>query len=182
MNPRIFVGVAVALFAAILGVVAFSGQSIINGTFEGGFKSAPTDTSIEVLPITIELENLTVLEVSDKFATLQIKFKVLNPNHNSVILQYIKYQIFENNLVVHNGLIGEPSGGFVIGSNYFIILNERPTSLSDTITIKNTGNTPELWSALTSNTPKWKINGEAFFNLSSMTSGAENRITFEFTI
>ena len=181
MNPRIFVVVAVALFAAILGVVAFSGQSIINDTSEEGFLSPP-DASREVLPLTIELEDLTVLEVTDKFATLQIKFKVLNPNYNSVILQYIKYQIFENNLIVHSGLIGEQPQGFVMGSNYIIILNERPSILSDQITIKNTGNTAEFWSALTSNTQKWKINGEAFFNLSSMTSGAEKRITFEFTV
>ncbi len=75
MNPRIFVVVAVALFAAILGVVAFSGQSIINDTSEEGFLSLPIDASREVLPLTIELEDLTVLEVTDKFATLQIKFK-----------------------------------------------------------------------------------------------------------
>ncbi len=182
MNPRIFVIVTVALFVAVLGVVAFSGQSIINDTSEEGFLSLPTDASREVLPLTIELEDLTVLEVTDKFATLQIKFKVLNPNYNSVILQYVNYKIFENNLVVHSGLIGEQPQGFVMGSNYIIILNERPTILSDRITIKNTGNTEEFWSALTSNTPKWKINGEAFFNLSSMISGAQNRITFEFTV
>ena len=69
-----------------------------------------------------------------------------------------------------------------MSSNYIIILSERPTIVSDQITIKNTGNTAEFWSALTSNTPKWKINGEAFFNLSSMTSGAENSITFEFIV
>ncbi|MCH7968235.1 MAG: hypothetical protein IH841_03150 [Thaumarchaeota archaeon] len=182
MNPRILVVVVVAFFVALLGVMTFSGQSIINDTSEGGFFSPPTDASRQVLPITIELEDLTVLEVTDKFATLQIKFKVLNPNYNSVILQYIRYQIFENNLVVHSGLIGEQPQGFVMGSNYFIILNERPSILSDRITIKNTGNTEEFWSALTSNTLKWKINGEAFFNLSSMISGAEKRITFEFTV
>jgi len=183
MNPRIFVVVvAVALFAVLLGVIAFSGQSIINDTFEEGFLSLPTDASREVLPLVIELEDLTVLEVTDKFATLQIKFKVLNPNYNSVILQYINYHIFENNLVVHSGLIGEQPQGFVMSSNYIIILSERPTIVSDQITIKNTGNTAEFWSALTSNTPKWKINGEAFFNLSSMISGAENRITFEFIV
>jgi len=65
-------------------------------------------------------------------------------------------------------------------SNYFIILNETPTILKDTITIKNTGNTPELWNALSNNTPQWKIKGEASFNLSSITAGGENEITFEF--
>jgi hypothetical protein len=31
-----------------------------------------------------------------------------------------------------------------------------------------------------SNTPQWQVKGEAFFNLSSMLSGGENQITFEF--
>lgn len=65
-------------------------------------------------------------------------------------------------------------------SNYFTILSDRPTILKDTITIKNSGNFPELWDALTNNTPQWKIKGVAYFNLSSMTSGGENEITFEF--
>jgi len=65
-------------------------------------------------------------------------------------------------------------------SNYFTILSDRPTILKDTITIKNSGNSPELWDALINNTPKWKIKGVAYFNLSSITAGGENEITFEF--
>jgi len=60
-------------------------------------------------------------------------------------------------------------------------LNDAPTFLSEKITIKNTGNTPEFWSALMNNTPEWTVKGEAFFNLSSMTRGGENQVTFEFT-
>ena len=70
---------------------------------------------------------------------------------------------------------------FVIGSNYFTVLSEKSTVLTDRITIKNTGNTPELWEALTNNSPSWEILGEAHFNLSSMTSGGENIVNFEFS-
>jgi len=173
MNPKIFVGVAVAVFVVILAAVAFSGQSIISDLEEG---------SIQVLPITIELDDFSILEVTEKYATFEIKFKVLNPNNKSMLLQHLKYQIYDNDIRVHAGTIGEQPEGFVMSSNYFIILNERPTILSDKITIKNDGNTPELWSSLTSDTNNWKIDGEAFFNLSSITSGGENEITFEFTI
>ena len=181
MNRKIFVGVAVALFVAILAVVASSGQSIISDVEEGLLLS-PEEESIQVLPITIELDDFSVLEVTEKFATFEIKFKVSNPNYKSVLLQHLKYQIYDNDIRVHVGTIGEQPEGFVMGSNFFIILNERPTILSDKITIKNDGNTPELWSSLSSETNNWKINGEAFFNLSSITTGGENEITFEFTI
>ncbi len=76
--------------------------------------------------------------------------------------------------------LGDRPVEMIESSNYFTILSETPTILRDTITIKNTGNTPELWEALTNNTPVWKIKGEAFFNLSSITAGGENEITFEF--
>jgi hypothetical protein len=182
VNPKIFVGVAVALFAGILAIVASSGQSIISDTSEEGLVFTPEEESIQALPITIELDDFSVLEVTEKFATFEIKFKVSNPNYNSVLLQFLKYQIYDNDIRVHAGTIGERPEGFVMGSNYFIILNERPSILSDKVTIKNDGNTPELWSSLTSDTKNWKINGEAFFNLSSMTTGGENEITFEFII
>lgn len=182
MNPRIFVGALVAAFAVTVGIVAFAGQTLINDVSEEGIFSAPSDSPKGVLPITVELEDLSIVEVTDKFAVLEIEFLVSNPNYKSVILQYITYQLFENSEVdsVYTGTIGERPGGFVVGSNYFTILSDTPTIFSDKITIKNTGNTPEFWSALANNTPKWKITGEAFFNLSSITSGAENEITFEF--
>ena len=72
-------------------------------------------------------------------------------------------------------------GGIVGASNYFTILSDRPTIIGDEFTIKNTGNTPELWNALENNTPQWRVTGEAYWNLSSMTAGGENEITFEFT-
>ena len=112
---------------------------------------------------------------------MEIKFKVSNPNPKSVILQLIRYELFENDLRVDAGTIGERPSGFLTGSNYFIILNERPTILTDKITLKNSGDNPEFWSALTNNTPNWRVTGDAFFNLSSMTSGGENEISFEFS-
>ncbi len=92
----------------------------------------------------------------------------------------INYQIYENNLRIHVGQIGEIPIGMVASSNYFTLLSETPTILKDTITIKNTGNTPELWDALSNNSPQWKIQGVATFNLSSITAGEENEVTFEF--
>ena len=47
-------------------------------------------------------------------------------------------------------------------------------SLRDKITLKNSGNTPELWTDLEENTATWRVTGDVFYNLSSMTSGQEN--------
>lgn len=182
MNPKIFVGVAVAVLAVVIGIIGFSGSSIINDVANTGtFFPSPEQSQKGVLPLKIELENLSIIEVTDTEATLEIAFKVTNPNFKSTILQLITYDIYENGVKIKTGQIGERPEGMVTSSNYFTILNEQPTVIRDKITIKNSGNTPEFWSALMSNTPNWQVKGEAFFNLSSMTSGNENHVTFEFS-
>ena len=180
MNPKIFVIGIVAAFVIVIGIVGFSGSSIIDDISGGGIISS-SQTQPEILPLKIELEDISILEVTDLAATIEVKFQVTNPNLKSVILQMIKYELYENDVRITISEIGKRPAGMVDASNYFTILSDQPTTLRDKITIKNTGNYPELWSALTNNTPQWKIKGEGFFNLSSITSGGENEFRFEFT-
>ena len=180
MNPKIVVGGVVAAFAIIIGIIGFSGSAIIDDVSGGGVFS-PSDVPREILPLEVNLEDISILDVDDKAATIELQFKITNPNSKSVILQMIKYELYENNVRIKISEIGERPVGMVAASNYFTILPDQPTILKDKITIKNTGNLPEFWSSLVNNTPQWKVKGEAFFNLSSMTSGGENEITFEFT-
>ena len=179
MNRKIIFGGIVAAFAIIFGIVAFSGSSIIDDT-SGGNIVSPSEVPRQTLPIKFELEDISILEVNDKAATIKVAFKVTNPNFKSVILQVITYELYENDVQIKLSQIGERPVGMLESSNYFTILSDRPTILKDTITIKNSGNSPELWDALINNTPKWKIKGVAYFNLSSITAGGENEITFEF--
>ncbi len=179
MNRKIVFGGIIAAFAIIFGIVAFSGSTIIDDV-SGGNIFSPSGVPRETLPITVELENISILDVNDKSATIRVAFKVTNPNFKSVILQVVTYDLYENDVRIKVSQIGERPMGMLESSNYFTILSDRPTILKDTITIKNTGNFPDLWDALTNNTPQWKIKGVAYFNLSSMTSGGENEITFEF--
>ena len=179
MNRRIYVGAMIIALAAVLGIVAFSGSSIINDVSEGGFLSN-TREPIEILPVKVELENLSILEVSETSAVIEIKFKVTNPNHRSVILQIISFQLYEDGIRVAGGQIGTREEGMVASSNYYMLLQDRPTVLTDQIILKNTGGNPELWSALTNDDASWRITGDAYFNLSSLTNGEENTSSFDF--
>lgn len=179
MNPKLLVGAVVAIFVIVIGIIGFSGSSLIDDV-SGGNIVSPSETPREALPIEIDLEDISILEVDENSADIEIKFRVSNPNVKAVILQFVKYELYENNVRVAVSQIGERPVGMVESSNYFTILNKQPTILKDTITIKNTGNLPEFWNSLTSNNPQWKIKGEASFNLSSITAGGENEITFEF--
>jgi len=178
MNPRIFVGAAAGVLAVILVVFTLTGTSVVSDV-EGGFFSPSTQQ--QVLPLEIELFDISILEVTEKQATLEIKFKVSNPNFKSVMLQHIKYSVYHNDARITIGGLGTTPEGFLASPNYFIILNERPTIIGEKFTIINTGNTPELWETLTKNELDWRVSGEAFFNLSSITAGQENILKFDFS-
>ena len=68
LNSKIFVGAAAGGLAIVLAIIAFSGTLISD---VGGVEFAPFQEP-EVLPLQIEFHNLSVLEISEKQATLDI--------------------------------------------------------------------------------------------------------------
>ena len=186
VNSKIFVFVAVIGLAAALGVILLSGSSFVSPTSE---KDVTQETSQKVpqkvQPISIELDNISIIEVTKRDARIEITFKLSNPNPSSVIVQVMDYQLFEtgysNEKQISGGQIGSrPEGMVEFGSDYYTLLGNNSILLTDKIVLKNTGNTPELWSTLENNTAKWRVSGDVFFNQSSMTSGQENEVHFDF--
>ena len=182
MNPRIFVGAAAGVLAVILVVFTLTGTSVVSDV-GGGFFSPSTQ---EVQPLDIEFFYFSIIEITEKQATLEVKFKFSNPNFKSIMLHNVKYSIYHDDVKIVVGEIGSSPEGFLASPNYFIITNERPVPIGEKLIIMNTGNTPELWVALTdwknSGTElNWRISGEAFSNLSSLTSGQENVLKFDFS-
>ena len=182
MNPRIPVIGVVGAFAVVILVIAYSGTSIIDDTSsEIRIGSSGGATTIE--PLIISLEDIEILDVDERTAFIEIAFKVTNPNYKGVILEMIRYNVYEDGMKIGTKSIGDRAapGGIVAASNYFTILSDRPSIIKDEFTIKNNGNIPELWSALENGDPQWRVTGEAYYNLSSMTAGQENELLFEFT-
>jgi len=182
LNSKIFVGAAAGGLAIVLAVIAFSG-TLISDVSDGVFSPFQEP---EVLPLGIEFHNLSVLEISERQATLEIEFIVSNPNFKSVMLQRLKYTVFHDDTRIVAGEVGSSPTGFVDTSNYYLILNERPVTLGEKFIVKNTGDA-ELWEKLEMSLAEgkialnWRITVDAFSNLSSLTSGQENIASFEFT-
>ena len=181
MNPRIPVIGVVGAFAVVILIIAYSGTSIIDDTSGEARLGSSSGTIIE--PLVIDLDEIIIKDVDERTAYVEIAFKVTNPNYKSVILEMIRYNVYEDGMKIGTKSIGDRAapGGLVSASNYFTILSDRPSIIKDDFTIKNDGNIPELWKALENDTPQWRVSGEAYYNLSSMTAGGENEITFEFT-
>ena len=182
MNPRIFVGAAAGVLAVILVVFTLTGTSVVSDVGGGFFSSSAQ----EVQPLDIEFFDFSILEITEKQATLEVKFKFSNPNFKSIMLHSVKYSIYHDDVRIAVEEIGSTPEGFLASPNYYIITNERPVPLGEKFTIMNTGKTPELWEALTNwknsgEELNWRISGEAFFNLSSITAGCENIVEFNFS-
>jgi hypothetical protein len=183
VNSKIFVFVAVIALAAALGMILLSGSSTVSDVPNDN--NQETDPSQQTSPLSVELNDISIKEVTPRGATIEIAFKINNPNSNSVIVQVMDYQLFEtgysNKEQISGGQIGSrPEGMVEFGSDYYVLLAENSIILKDKIVLKNTGNTPKLWSDLESDTAKWRVTGTVFYNLSSMTSGQENTLNFEF--
>ena len=181
MNPRIPVIGVVGAFAVVILIIAYSGTSVIDDTSGEARLGSSSGNVIE--PLVIDLDEIIIKDVDERTAYVEIAFKVTNPNYKSVILEMIRYNVYEDGMKIGTKSIGDRAapGGLVSASNYFTILSDRPSIIKDDFTIKNDGNIPELWKALENDTPQWRVSGEAYYNLSSMTAGGENEITFEFT-
>ncbi|MEK6981162.1 MAG: hypothetical protein AABW66_06890, partial [Thermoproteota archaeon] len=185
VNTKIFVFVAIIALAAAMGIILLSGSSFVSPTSEKDTTQEISQAPQKIQPISVELDDISITEVNKRDATIEISFKVSNPNPGSVIVQVMDYQLFEtgfsNEKQISGGQIGSrPEGMVEFESNYYTLLGEHSILLKDKLVLKNTGNTPELWSAFESNTAKWRVSGDIFFNQSSMTQGQENELHFEF--
>lgn len=178
LNPKIFVFAAIIVLGGVLGGI-FLTTSNTDPSQDGSFQ----EISNQVEPINIQLKEVTILEVSDRAAVLEIQFKLDNPNTRSVIAQQLKYSLFASveseEYKIVSGEIGQRPEGMVDGSNYYTLLSNSSIILKDKIILDYPGNSPELMNILENTNTSWRVTGDVFFNLSSMTSGHENELHFE---
>lgn len=175
MNPKIFVIAAIAGMVGILGIILIS-------TSNTPLDDGSTEVQTQVTPITIELEEVSIIQVTDRAAILEIQFKLDNPNSRSVIAQLLQYTLYASDgseeLKITAGEIGSRPEGMVDGSNYYTLLSNNSVVLKEKIVLESPGNSPQLMSILERTNPEWRAEGDVFFNLSSMTSGQENEVHF----
>ncbi len=181
MNSKIFVLAAIGGLLVILGGIILVGPTMVVGTSN----SSENPNVLKVKPLSVELEEITVEKISERSATIKVAFKISNPNPRAVIVQTMDYQLYESTYSddeqIAGGEIGSrPTGMVEFGSNYYTLLGNNAIVLKETITLKGSENTPELWKILKGDSPTWRVTGDVFYNLSSMTSGQENELHFEF--
>jgi len=189
MNPKVFVFAAVLAIIGILGAIVLVGPDM-QAPGQGNNNSVENTPTIELLEV--ELADLSVTKINERSATIEIAFEIFNPNPRAVIVQTMDYNLFETGFSSYEQLAGgtigsRPEGMVEFGSNYYTLLGENSIVLKKEMVIKNTASSSELWDSLKSEyengesgSAKWWVYGTVYFNLSSMTSGQENTVPFEF--
>jgi len=182
MNPKIFVGVACAILIAVLGGILLVGPTMVVAPLNNN--SEPSNV-LQIKPLEVKLSEITVENISERNATIKVAFEIINPNPRAVIVQTMDYQLYETTYSeseqIAGGEIGSrPEGMVEFGSNYYTLLGNNSIILNEKISLKGSENTSELWKILQSDSPTWRVTGDVYYNLSSMTSGQENQIHFEF--
>ena len=178
------VGAAVGVLVAIIVVVALLPSSGFLKNFIQGNPQAPGGlraASTEIKPVIVTINGTSVLSSTDKEAIVVTKFDVLNPNDVTVILEAITYDLYENGVLVGHGQIGQRLEGALESSNYYTLVAHYTNQMDGKVTIQNTGNNPELWSALQKNDTKWNIMGQAFYNTNTVLTGHPGSVDFNFT-
>jgi hypothetical protein len=174
------VGVIVVLIAAI---AVLPNSSIIKNLIPQGpnLPTSLTAISAQIKPITIQYNGSSAMSVSDRDATLQTNFYITNPNNTTVILEAINYDVYADGLLIGHGQLGERYEESWQSSNYFPLLEATSTNLSSKTTIQNTGNNPDVWSALQKGTTKLTVKGTAYYATKNAFSGQDFSQDFDFT-
>lgn len=183
MNRKSLVGAAIGILSVIIVIVTIlPGSDFLKSIVPKGVElpGSLNTISSDLKPLTVQLNNISVLSVSEKEAILELKFDVFNPNNKTILLEMISFDILENNIKVGSGKIGERLSGQYASSYYYTVLSDSSLLVYGKTTIKNTGNNPEFWLTLQDGTPEWRIKGEAFYSTTSAFSGLAGSTVFDF--
>ncbi|HJU14809.1 MAG TPA: hypothetical protein VJ792_10180 [Candidatus Nitrosotalea sp.] len=184
MDTRIVLGgVAVVIIAAIALIAFLPGSGIMKSVVpqNSNVPSSLTAVSSQIKPLSISYNGTSVVNATYRDASLKTTFYVTNPNTTTVILESITYELQANGIVIGHGQIGQRYEGSWESSYYFPLIGGTSNSIDDTAVIKNTGNYPDVWTALQQGTAKITVSGTAYYATKTAFSGSDFTEDFNFT-
>lgn len=184
LDNRILLGGVAVVIIAIIAVFALLPSSGIMKTFVPNSANVPsslTAVSTQIKPILILYNGSSVLNSTERDATVKSNFYVANPNTTTVILESITYQLTANGVVVGHGQIGQRYEGSWESSYYFPLLAGTSSNIGDSAFLKNTGNYPSVWAAMQKGQAKFEVSGTAYYATKTAFSGSDYTEDFNFT-
>ncbi len=184
LDTRVLLGGAAAVVVVVIVFFALlPGSGMIKNIIpqNPNMPSSLTSISAKIKPLSILYNGTSVLSSTERDATLKTNFYITNPNTTTIILEAITYDIYANGMVVGHGQIGQKYEGSWQSSYYYPLVAGASENISDSANIKNTGNYPDLWSALQQGTAKITVSGTAYYATKTAFSGSDFTKDFNFT-
>jgi len=121
----------IAVGIVVLGLVAYGIFNHIIPT-NGNKASTKTANALVITPLEIKIKSITANKTNDNTAILRFVFDVHNPNHNTVLLDGIQYNVSSDKLPIISGNIGtETQLDVVRGQSAFPIIGDSTITLKD---------------------------------------------------
>jgi LEA14-like dessication related protein len=131
--------------------------------------------------VVLSLTSVTLTQIDDEGATVEIVFDVFNPNKNTLVLEAIEYDLIADGIMLTQSSIGERLQGVVTGTgNTYYIVSKIPLTLKDTVELKKTETFAPIWTSLQNNDVDWRIKGNIIITDPVRAGGQEK--DFDFTL
>ena len=184
LDTRIILGaIAIVIIAVVVVFADLPGTGMIKNILPHGpnVPTSMTAVTTDIKPLVISYNGTSVLSASERNATLQSTFYITNPNTTTVILESINYAITADGTVIGHGQLGQRYEGSWESSTYYPLVEKTSSSFNNTAFIQNTGNYPDVWSAVEKGTAKIVISGTAYYATKTAFSGSDFTEDFNFT-
>lgn len=184
LDTRIILGVVAVIIITIVAVIAaLPSSGMIKSIIPQGpnVPTSLTAISASIKPLSIGYNGTSIVSASERNATLQTNFYITNPNTTTVILEAINYAISADGTVIGYGQIGDRYEGSWESSYYYPLLEGASSNMGNSTIIENTGNNPDVWSALEKGTAKITITGTAYYATKTAFNGNDFTQDFNFT-
>lgn len=184
LDARIILGVVAVAVVAIIAVIGTAPNTGLLKSFmppDTTTPSSSTSTSDQLKPLSILYNGTSIVNATEREAKIKSNFYITNPNTATVILEAISYDISANGMVIGHGQIGQRYEGSWESSYYYPLITGVPSNIDNTANIQNTGNYPDLWSALQNGTVKFRISGVVYYATKTVLSGSDYSENFTFT-
>ncbi len=165
------------LLGAVGGGVAIAVAAVVMLTM--GFFPMQSQQPFAMKEVTLSLTSVSIKQIDDEAATVQVVFDVFNPNKNTMVLETIQYDLIANGIRLAQSQIGERLEGVVVptGQTYYVVQN-TPLTLTDTVELTKTETFAPVWTGLQSNDVDWRIKGVYFITDPARSGGQEKLFDF----
>jgi len=180
VNKALAGAVAGAVGIAIAAVVIFvTGPFQLPGQAGTGGGMAPSQQIMQ--DVVLSVNSLSIKEVSDDSATIEVAFDLVNPNRNTLVLEEIQYDLLADGVRLVRSQIGERLEGMIAGTGqtYYVVPGTILT-LKDTVQVNKIKIFEEVWAGLRSNDVDWRITG-VYVITDPVRSGGQEK-PFDFTL